>query len=97
MTLGALMKGVNTIGLDPPPMSPFYGYSFITLEETIKKFKEPNYNSINHKTPQPTSNRYQYSKPEPRSCSLITKINAIIDEQLSKANGLDLESFIDTC
>ncbi|PON24630.1 hypothetical protein TGAM01_v206560 [Trichoderma gamsii] len=99
MTLGALMIDMKTMGLDPLPKSPFHGYSFMTLKECVENIQEPSYNHINHKTSQPVrqsiANRYEYSKPEPRSCSLMAKINSIINEQLGKIDGLDLNSFID--
>lgn len=93
ISLGALMKGMTTLGLlDPLPTPPFLGYSFMALKEAVKNILEPSYTNPAHGVS--WNGRHQVSKAEPLSCSLKVKINSIIDEQLDKANGLDLESFI---
>ncbi|KAL7903881.1 hypothetical protein GGI35DRAFT_490969 [Trichoderma velutinum] len=62
------------------------------MKEAVKNIPEPSYTSPAHGAS--WNGRHQVSKAEPLSCSLKVKINSIIDEQLDKANGLDLESFI---
>jgi hypothetical protein len=87
------MIGMTTLGLlNPRPTAPFHGYSFMALEEAVKNIMEPSYTIPAHGAS--WNGRHQVSKAEPLTCSLKVKINSIIDEQLGKANGLDLESFI---
>jgi hypothetical protein len=84
------MIGMNTLGLlDPPPTAPFHGYSFLALGEAVKNITEPSY-AASHGTSRTRKN----SENEHRSCSLKVKIDLIIDEQLQKTNGLDLNSFV---
>jgi hypothetical protein len=104
LSLGALMKGMNVMRLDPPPTGSFDGYSVSAMEKAIGDIKIPNYSQLLHHSPTYTASTISaYSTNSAggfiifntdRSCNLNKKIELIIQAQSTSLCGLSLNTFV---
>lgn len=106
MSLGALIKGMRAMGLhDSQPTEPFNGYSVMAMEKALDSIKIPEYLlPLRHEmifslgkafagSPGPTNPAKFSFNSNKALCSLEHKTKLIINFQLAKLQGLQLESF----
>lgn len=106
MSLGALIKGMRAMRLyDPQPTEPFNGYSVMAMEKALENIKIPEYNQpIRHamifslgkdttSSAGPTNlGTFSFNNVK-TMCSIEHKTKLIINFQLAKLQGLQLEPF----
>lgn len=89
MSLGALIKGAGAMGLlNPSPKSPFEGYSFVTMENAILNFKQPDYSVMQHYSGLVSPWIVKHE------CYLSERVRPILEEQTIRIRGLELGRFM---